>query len=125
MGKKGLHKICWGEVKRGEKDVSPSPSKGHQAWNLPRATKHSNLARATKHYNLPLVTKQDASPLATKLGTFQGAPSCGLPSPPSFSFFLKARIWIIWCSLFRHNFRFQSLKTYSYIFPWEEKSEYF
>jgi hypothetical protein len=26
-------------VKRGEKDVFPSPSKGYQAWNLPRATK--------------------------------------------------------------------------------------
>jgi len=40
-------------VKKNEKNVSLSPFKGHQAWNLPKATKHWNL------------------PLATKLKTFQ------------------------------------------------------
>jgi hypothetical protein len=33
-------------VEGGENDVFPSPSKGHQAWNLPRATKHWNLPLA-------------------------------------------------------------------------------
>jgi hypothetical protein len=49
-------------MKRSENDVFPSPSKGHQAWNL---------LKVTKHWNLPLATKQDASPLATKFRTFQ------------------------------------------------------
>ncbi len=59
-------------MKRGEKDVFPSPSKSHQAWNVLRATKHWNLLRAIKHKNLPLATNQDVSPWATKLRTFQG-----------------------------------------------------
>jgi hypothetical protein len=29
------------------------------------------------------------------IGTFHWPPSWGLPSPPSFSFFLKVQIWII------------------------------
>jgi hypothetical protein len=37
-----------GKNKISEKDVSPSPSKGHQAWNLPKATKHWNLPLAAK-----------------------------------------------------------------------------
>jgi hypothetical protein len=40
------------------------------------------LPLATKHWNLPLATKLDLS------------------SPPSFSFFLKGRIWIIGVSIF-------------------------
>jgi len=65
-----------GKVKRDEKNDSPSSSKGHQTWNLSRAT------------------KQDVSPLAINFGTFQGPPSWDFPSHPPF--FLKARIWIIW-----------------------------
>ncbi len=109
-------------MKKNENDVSPFPSKGHQAWNL---------SKATKHWNLPLATKQDVSPLAIKFGTFQGPLSQGLPSLPSFSFpfsfsfsfSLKAQIQIIWHFLFRHNFRFEFLKTYSYNFFWEEKND--
>jgi hypothetical protein len=44
-------------VKKVEKDISPSSSKGQQAWNLSKAIKHWNL------------------PLDTKLGTFQGPPN--------------------------------------------------
>jgi hypothetical protein len=73
-------------VKKGENDVFPSLSKGDQAWNLPFAT------------------KQDASPLTTKFGTFHWPPSFGLPSLPSFSFFLKARISKFWLSIFEHTF---------------------
>ncbi len=64
----------------GEKDIFPSPPKGQQTWNLPRAI---------KHWKLPLATKQNASPLTTKLGTFHWPPSWGFPSPSSFPFFLK------------------------------------
>jgi hypothetical protein len=38
----------WEEVKR----IFPSPSIGHQAWNIPLATKHGNLLLL-----LPLATK--------------------------------------------------------------------
>jgi len=48
MKKKIQVKFVGGEVKRGEKDASPFPSKGHQTWNLPKATKHWNLPLATK-----------------------------------------------------------------------------
>jgi hypothetical protein len=37
--KKGLSKICWGESEKDENDYSSSPSKSHQASNLPKATK--------------------------------------------------------------------------------------
>ncbi len=52
--------------------LSLEPSKGHQAWNLSRATKHWNLPRATK------------------LGTFQGPPSLE-PAMVDMAFF--ARRW--------------------------------
>jgi len=33
-----LSKSLGGEVEKGEKEASPSPSIGHQAWNIPLAT---------------------------------------------------------------------------------------
>ncbi len=45
----------------GEKDVFPSHPKGHQAWNL------------------PLATKQNVSPLTMKLGTFHWPPNQMFP----------------------------------------------
>jgi hypothetical protein len=65
------------------------------------------------------------------IGTLKRPPSWGLPSLPSFSFYLKARIWIglfgvifiIRCSFFRHNFLFESLKTCSHNFFWEKNND--
>jgi hypothetical protein len=37
---KNLSKICWGKMKINEKNFFPFPSKGLQAWNVSRATKH-------------------------------------------------------------------------------------
>jgi hypothetical protein len=90
---------------RSENDASPSLSKGHEAWNLPLTTKH---------------------------GTFQKQPSMEpfighqvrhLSLPPSFLFSLKTQIWVIWLFLYGPNFQFESLKTYSYNFPWEDKND--
>jgi hypothetical protein len=36
---KGLNELLRGEVEKGEKETSPSPSIGHQTWNIPLATK--------------------------------------------------------------------------------------
>jgi hypothetical protein len=75
-----------GGNEKGENDVFPSPSKGHQTLDL------------------PLATKQNVPPLAIKFGTFQGPPnirtfhqppSWGFLSPSSFCFSLKVQIWII------------------------------
>jgi hypothetical protein len=49
--------------------------------------------------------------------------SWGFPLPPSFWFSLKARTWIICLYFFGHDFLFEYLKTYSYNFLWEEKSD--
>jgi hypothetical protein len=65
-------------MKRGEKDVSPSPSKGHQTWNLLKATKLGTFqgppsiitfhcppslepSKGHQHWNLPLATKLGSS----------------------------------------------------------------
>jgi hypothetical protein len=71
-------------------------SKGHQTWNIPRAT---------------------------KLGTFHWSSGWDLLLLPSFPFSLKAQIWIICFLLFECDFQIEFLKTCSYNFPWEEKSD--
>jgi hypothetical protein len=56
-GKKKVQvKLLGEEVKKGEKDVSPSPFKTTKHWNHLRATKHWNLPNTTKHWNLPLAS---------------------------------------------------------------------
>jgi len=56
------------------KKVFPSPSNGHQAWNVPMATKHGTFqwppslepSNGHRAWNIPM---------ATKLGTFQWPPN--------------------------------------------------
>jgi len=95
--KKGLSKICWGKMRRGEKDVSPSPSIDHQIKNLPLAIKHWNL------------------PLATKLGF----------SFTSFLLLLFKHMNLNHFGLSFPNitFKLNLEKNYSCNFPWEEKND--
>jgi hypothetical protein len=61
---------------RGERVFFPSHSNGHQAWNIPMATKHGtfqwppSMGSSNGHqaWNIPM---------ATKHGTFQWPPSMG------------------------------------------------
>jgi hypothetical protein len=84
-------------VKKGEKDVFPSLSKGDQAWNLPFAT------------------KQDASPLTTKFWfTFT-----------SFFFILfKGTNFKNLAFYFRTYFLIWSFENLFLNFPWKEKSDW-
>jgi hypothetical protein len=38
--KKVQVKLLGAKMKKDENDASPFPFKGHQTWNLPKATKH-------------------------------------------------------------------------------------
>ncbi len=71
----------------GEKDVSPSPSKGIQIWNIPMATKlgtfHWPLSKMLLHWPPHI----GFLPKAIKLGTFHWPPSKMFPHwPPSIGF---------------------------------------
>ncbi len=125
----------------GEKDVSPSPSKNNQAWNIPRAIKFGTfnwppskmyphwppsigfISRATKHW-IHFKGHQTWNILrAIELETFQRSSSWDLSLFLSFLFSLKAWIWIICLFIFRCDLQFEFLKTCSYNFPWEKKSD--
>jgi hypothetical protein len=70
---------------------------------LPMATKHRTFQmQPSLEPSIGLQAKMfpHGPPRATNLGTFHWPPSCGLPSPPSFLFSLKAQIWIIYLSFF-------------------------
>jgi hypothetical protein len=49
-----------------ENDAYPFPSKGNQAWNIPRATKHG-----TFHW----APSKNVSPLTSNHGTFKRPPN--------------------------------------------------
>jgi hypothetical protein len=76
-------------MERGEIDASPS--KGHEAWNIPRAIKFGT-------FQWPL--NKDVSLLTTKFGTFHWPPNWGFSLSPSIFFLLKAQTLIIWMSIF-------------------------
>jgi len=102
----------WEEMK----NYFPSPSIGHQAWNIPVATKHGTFhwPPSSKHsighqaWNIPLATKfktfhwppnmehsighqAQNIPLTTKLGTFHWPPNFGFTFISLFLLF-KRRI---------------------------------
>jgi hypothetical protein len=144
-----LNLMGW-KMKGSENDVSPSFSKSNRTWNILKTLKLITchwppnhiflywppnirfISRATKlgtfhwppskmlsHW-LPHIRFISRS---TKLGTFPCPLSWGLPSLPSFLFYLKVWIWIICFFIFGCDFWFESLKTCSYNFLWEEKND--
>ncbi len=66
------------------------PSKGHQIYNFPSATKQ-DVSPLTSKYWIHFKGHQAWNTLrATKHGTFHWPSNWGLPPPPSFPFSLKA-----------------------------------
>ncbi len=121
-------------MKRGEKDVSPflsighqtlEPFKGHQTLEpfkghqiMEPFKDHQTLEPSKNHQTLEL--SKDHQTLEPSISQ----PSWGLPSPPSFSFSLKGK-FKSFGSLFFPNITFDLNleKTCSHNFPWEEKND--
>jgi hypothetical protein len=96
------------------------PSKGHQIYNFPSATKQ-DVSPLTSKYWIHFKGHQAWNTLrATKHGTFHWPSNWGLPPPPSFPFSLKA-----WIGLFVFLFSnvIFNLNFCSYNFLWKEKND--
>jgi hypothetical protein len=94
--------LLGGKVGRGEKNVSPSPSKGHQT--LEPSIGHQTLEPSIGHQTLE--------------------PFKGHQIDILFHLFLfKERIWIIWGFFSNIIFDLILENTYSYNFPWEKKND--
>jgi hypothetical protein len=120
------------QVQRGEKVHLFLLPLATKHWNLPRATKHWTLLKATKHWNFPLATKHWTLskatkhwnlPLATKHWNLPLALELDLPSPPSFSLFLKGKFGSFGFIFLDITFDFNIESICSYNFPWEEMND--
>jgi hypothetical protein len=96
------------------KNYFPSPSIGHQAWNIPVATKHGTFhwPPSSKHsighqaWNIPLATKLKTFHWPPSLEHSIGHQTLDLPSSP-FSFSLKGEFRSLGAfSFLGHNFQF-------------------
>ncbi len=119
----------WEEVKRGFSFTfhwppSMEPSIGHQAWNIPLATKHGtfhwplSLKHSIGHqaWNLPLATKLETFHWPSSMEHSIGHQVLDLPSLPC-SFSLKDEFGSLGTLSFpRHNFQFNIEYLFSQAF---------